>query len=295
MSKSISAFVPTFNNENTIRRVLLSIKSQTVKPERIIVIDSGSTDNTENIVKEEGCEFYPPNYFGFDFLGLGRARNRILELIDTQYLLSVDSDILIEPDHIEKALSFFNKDPLIAGVAGKQIELNRIHIPDIARALVDIKDLLEPVSTQTDMYRKFLMGSNNIYKVDILKKVGEKFNNNPLRPFEDDLTSNYEDADIGNKLTSLGYKLLWTPEILTYHLQKDTFESFINRIYRYKLFEWKIKGAFKNEQIYQERIKQIINYSKRGFEISYRKVRHFIIYPFYQIGFHFFIPQFFYG
>ena len=287
----ISAFVPTLNNEKTIRRVLRSLKSQSIKPKRVIVIDSGSNDATEEIVKEEGCEFYGPSYFGFEFLGLGRARNRILELIDTPYLLSVDSDVLLEEEHIEKILPLFEQDSAIAGIAGKQIELNRIHLGDIARALVDGKDLLEPICEQTAMYRNFLMGSNSIYKVAALKEVGEKYNNNPNRAFNDALISNYEDVDIGNKLRSLGYKLYWTPKVLTYHLQKDNLETFINRAYRYKLFEWRLNKAFHNHNLYKERIKQVQAYVQRGFDIAYDKSRAYLAYPFFVIGFKFFVDD----
>jgi len=287
----ISAFIPTLNNEKTIRKVLHSLKAQSIKPKRIIVIDSGSNDETEKIVKEEGCEFYSPSYFGFEFLGLGRARNRILELIDTPYLLSVDSDILLDKDHIEKVLPMFAFDKDIAGIAGKQIELNRIHVADVARALVDGKDLLEPISQQTAMYRNFLMGSNSIYKVECLKEVGKKYNNNACRAFNDELTSNYEDVDIGNKLRSLGYKLYWTPEVLTYHLQKDDLETFIRRAYRYKLFEWRLNGAFNSKELYEKRIKQVQDYVQRGFEIAYKKSRAYLAYPFFIIGFKFFIDD----
>jgi len=286
----ITAFVPTFNNERTIREVICSLKLQTIQPKKIIIIDSGSTDGTEQIVKEEGCEFYSPSYFGFEFLGLGRARNRILELIDTPYLLSVDSDILLEKDHIEKALPLFDKDETIAGVAGKQIELNRIHIADRARAVVEMRDLereLEPC------YKDFLLGSNNIYKVSILKEVGVKENKNPHRPFEDSLISNYEDVDIGIKLRKYGYKLYFDPSIKTYHLQKDTLHSFVNRAYRYRVFKWQLQGAFEDSEIYKKRVAHNINYANMGISMAHEKARYYLVYPFLFAGFNFFLEDIF--
>ncbi len=286
----ITAFVPTLNNERTIREVVRSLKSQTIQPKKIIIIDSGSTDKTEKIVKEEGCEFYLPSYFGFDFLGLGRARNRILELIDTPYLLSVDSDILLEKNHIEKVLPLFEKDETIAGVAGKQIELNRIHIADRARAVVEMRDLereLEPC------YKDFLLGSNNIYKVSVLREIGKKENNNPNRPFEDSLISNYEDVDIGIKLRKHGYKLYFEPSIKTYHLQKDTLHSFVNRAYRYRVFKWQMQGAFENSTIYQKRIEHNINYTNMGINMAHEKARYYLVYPFIFAGFNFFLEDIF--
>lgn len=286
----ITAFVPTFNNERTIREVIRSLKSQTIQAKKIIIIDSGSRDKTETIAKEEGCEFYSPSYFGFEFLGLGRARNRILELIDTPYLLSVDSDIVLEKDHIEKALPLFDKDETIAGVAGKQIELNRIHIADRARAVVEMRDLERELEA---CFKDFLLGSNNIYKVGVLKEIGQKENNNPNRAFEDSLVSNYEDVDIGMKLRKYGYRLYFEPSIKTYHLQKDTLHSFVNRAYRYRVFKWQLQGAFENHEIYKKRMEHTINYTNMGIKMAHEKARYYLVYPFIFAGFNFFLEDIF--
>lgn len=288
----ITAFVPTLNNEKTIGRVLKAIKAQTVRPKRIIVIDSGSADATESICLDAGVEFYPKSYFGdFEILGLGRARNRILELIDTPYLLSVDSDIILRPDHIEKILPMFAEDPAIAGIAGRQIELNRIHMGDKCRALVDMRDLYNESRKLKDEFRPFLMGSNNIYRTDALHIVGMAENGNKFRPFEDAFMSNYEDADVGHKLTKHGYKLLWTPSVPTYHLQKDDVRSYINRAYRYRVFKWLRNGGFETEEAYAGKIEHNINYVRMGINIITEKQRSYLAYPFFLAGFSFFIED----
>lgn len=286
----ITAFIPTFNNERTIREVIHSLKAQTIQPKKIIIIDSGSTDGTEKIAREEHIDFYKPSYFGLEFLGLGRARNRILELIDTEYLLSVDSDILLEKDYIKKVLPLFDKDESIAGIAGKQIELNRIHSADRARAVVEMRDLERELDT---CYKDFLLGSNNIYKVSVLREMGEKENNHPNRPFEDALISNYEDVDIGIKLRKHGYKLYFEPSIKTYHLQKDTLHSFVNRAYRYRVFKWQLQGAFEDLELYKKRIEHTINYTNMGINMAYEKGRYYLVYPFLFAGFNFFLEDVF--
>ena len=280
----ITAFIPAYNSQRTIRQVIQAVKNQSIQPERIVVIDSGSVDNTKNIVRAEGVEFYSPQDFGFDFLGLGRARNRILDLIDTPYLLSVDSDVVIEKDYIKKLLPILDDNEEIAGIAGKQIELNRIYLPDRARAVIEMRDLLLPLNQQQAHFQDFLLGSNNIYRVDSLQKIS-------YHPFEDDLTTNYEDVDIGSKLRGIGYKLFFTPEVLTYHLQQDDLYSFVNRAYRYRVFKWKLRGAFENLEIYAGKTEHNINYTKMGFEIAIKKRRYYLLYPYFLIGFYFFLKD----
>lgn len=288
----ISAFVPTLNNGKTIRRVLQGIKAQTVTPEKIIVIDSGSTDNTEEIVRSEGVQFFPKEHFGdFDILGLGRARNRILELIDTPYLLSVDSDIILNPDHIERLLPMMEADPQLGGIAGKQIELNRTEMGDRCRAVVDMRDIYKPVDEYESEFRDFILGSNNIYRTEALHKVGLAENGNKFRPFEDSFMSNYEDVDIGIKLRKHGYRLLWESSVHTYHLQKDDVRTFINRAYRYRVFKWLLKGAFEDEILYRRKVEHNINYVKMGLDIITEKSRWYLAYPFFLAGFTFFLED----
>jgi len=50
--EKISVIVPTYNNENSIRRCIDSIINQNYKNLEIIVINDGSTDNTKNILEE---------------------------------------------------------------------------------------------------------------------------------------------------------------------------------------------------------------------------------------------------
>jgi glycosyltransferase involved in cell wall biosynthesis len=48
----VSIIIPTFNRAGTIKRAIESVLNQNYKYIEILVIDDGSTDNTEYIVKE---------------------------------------------------------------------------------------------------------------------------------------------------------------------------------------------------------------------------------------------------
>jgi len=216
-----------------------------------------------------------------------------LELIDTPYLLSVDSDIIVRPDHIERLLPYFDKYPDLGGIAGKQIELNRSELGDRCRAVVEMRDLHTSIASQKEVFKDFILGSNNIYKTEALHKVGIAENGNKFRPFEDSFMSNYEDVDIGIKLRKQGYQLLWTLEVHTYHLQKDDVRTFIDRAYRYRVFKWVLHGAFENDELYRSKIEHNINYTQMGFDILCEKSRWYLAYPFILAGFTFFLEDIF--
>ncbi|SEL72152.1 Glycosyltransferase involved in cell wall bisynthesis [Maribacter orientalis] len=59
-----SLFIPVYNGEKTINRALKSIEKQTYKDFEIIIIDDGSTDNTEGEVREfMTTSKYPIRFF----------------------------------------------------------------------------------------------------------------------------------------------------------------------------------------------------------------------------------------
>src|SRR5207247_5089773 len=81
MSK-LSAYVITYNEEAKIRDALESIKWV----DEIVVLDSHSTDRTEQICKE-----YTDRFYQCDFEGFGKLRNRALDLVTHDWVLSIDA------------------------------------------------------------------------------------------------------------------------------------------------------------------------------------------------------------
>jgi len=82
MSK-LSAYVLTFNEEAKIREALESI----AWVDEIVVLDSHSTDHTEQI-----CREYTDKVFQCDFAGFGKLRNQALALVTHDWVFSLDAD-----------------------------------------------------------------------------------------------------------------------------------------------------------------------------------------------------------
>ncbi len=82
MSK-LSAYVLTFNEEGKIRDALASI----AWADEIVVLDSHSTDSTIAI-----CREFTEKVYQCDFEGFGKLRNRALEFVTHDWVLSLDAD-----------------------------------------------------------------------------------------------------------------------------------------------------------------------------------------------------------
>jgi glycosyltransferase involved in cell wall biosynthesis len=101
MKSNIITVIPVYNGEKFIGQTLQSVAAQTRRPDRLIVLDNCSTDNTQNIVKGfngMACEYIrnPSN------LGLFGNCNRALDFApETNYLHLIPADDLIEPRFFE--------------------------------------------------------------------------------------------------------------------------------------------------------------------------------------------------
>lgn len=97
----IIAVVPVYNGEKFILQTLESIASQTVKPDRLIVLDNCSTDGTAKIINE--FIGFPCEYIRNEKnLGLFGNCNRALEFAaQTEYLHLCCADDLVEPKFYE--------------------------------------------------------------------------------------------------------------------------------------------------------------------------------------------------
>ena len=101
MQSNIITVIPVYNGERFIGKTLESVARQTIRPDRVIVLDNCSTDKTAQIVQEfkgVACEYIrnPKN------LGLFGNCNRALEFAaETKYLLLLCADDCIEPAFFE--------------------------------------------------------------------------------------------------------------------------------------------------------------------------------------------------
>ncbi|NJM53530.1 MAG: glycosyltransferase family 2 protein [Blastocatellia bacterium] len=106
--KLISVIIPTYNRANSIAEAILSVKNQTYPHVQIIVIDDGSSDKTAEIVGA----FAGVEYYYQENKGQGAARNAGLIFAKGEYLASLDSDDIWQPDFLTKATECLEKHSL---------------------------------------------------------------------------------------------------------------------------------------------------------------------------------------
>ena len=95
----VSICIPTYNRKEYLRQTLESVFAQTYKNYEIVVVDDGSTDGTEDMLKQLGIDVV---YHWQENSGDAAARNKLIELAKGEYISFIDSDDLLMPDSIER-------------------------------------------------------------------------------------------------------------------------------------------------------------------------------------------------
>lgn len=100
----ISIIVPVYNNESYIGKCIESIINQTYSEIEIIIVNDGSTDDTERIVKEYRQKDERIKLYTIDNAGVSNARNFGISKAVGEYIGFVDSDDYIQKNMYEVLL-----------------------------------------------------------------------------------------------------------------------------------------------------------------------------------------------
>lgn len=107
----VSIIIPTYNRANLIGETLDSILQQTYANWECIIVDDGSTDNTEEIVSqflEKDTRFQYQHRSKERPKGANACRNIGLETANGAFIVFFDSDDLMTPNHLEVKLHAIN-------------------------------------------------------------------------------------------------------------------------------------------------------------------------------------------
>lgn len=113
MNKKATVLLPVYNSENYIKECIDSILSQTYTDFDLLIIDDDSSDNSANLIKEYHDEriIYVKNDKN---LGLTNNLNKGIDLIDSQYIIRMDSDDICYPKRFQKQITYMDNNPEIA-------------------------------------------------------------------------------------------------------------------------------------------------------------------------------------
>ncbi len=109
--KKVDIVVPVYNVEEYLRRCLDSLVNQSYENVRIVVVNDGSPDHSQDII-DEFVQRYPEKVVSLIKVngGLADARNFGMKAVDSEYVMFVDSDDYVEKDYVRRAVEVIEED-----------------------------------------------------------------------------------------------------------------------------------------------------------------------------------------
>jgi len=164
--KKFSIIVPTYNVEKYIERCIGSIKKQTYASYEIIIIDTGSKDQTVKTVKELNKDNDIKIILKDDTAGPGGARNAGLNAAEGEYVIFLDADDYLNNEYVlEKLANTIGESNTDVVYMGFQISGNReeLVIPTHETCTKKYKAALDKyANVWSKCWKRSLIEENNI-------------------------------------------------------------------------------------------------------------------------------------
>ena len=162
----VSILMPVYNGEKYIAQAMDSVLSQTFRDFEFIIIDDGSSDKSAEIIKSYNDKRLR-HIANSTNLGLAGARNRAIEVSNSDYLAWLDCDDISLPNRLMEQVALLDAHPKI-GLCGtwvRTLGLIPEHIwryptdPGVVRGRMLFDD---PVATSSVMMRRSCLAAEEL-------------------------------------------------------------------------------------------------------------------------------------
>lgn len=113
----VSVIIPTYNSAHFVPVAVQSVLDQTFKNVEVILVNDGSTDDTDRVIKPFGRAI---NYITTENKGVAHARNVGMRVAQGKYIAFLDADDLYLPHKLALQVSFLETHPE-AGMAWTEV------------------------------------------------------------------------------------------------------------------------------------------------------------------------------
>lgn len=232
----ITVFTPVYNRGYCVRNVYESLLKQKYNNFEWLVINDGSVDNTEDVIKEcmeEGKIII--RYFYQSNGGQHRALNSGIEKAKGNLLMIVDSDDYLTEDSLYWINYYENTiedKQNWGGVSG----LRRHEDGSVIGYKWSLKsDYIDTLNTERYRYKELLCDKAEAYYTDVLRKFA------PIPEFENE--NDVEKGVLWNRIAKAGYKVRWfnkkiyVCEYLDDGMSKNIVRNYLKNYNGYTLYE----------------------------------------------------------
>lgn len=215
MNKNISIIIPNYNGLHYLKVILPKLEAS---PYEIIVVDNGSTDGSNTYLTAKA-----PRVRGIlngENKGFSGAVNQGILAATASYVLLLNNDTDFNFQVFDRLRKTLDEDKTIFSVAAKMVQYHKKNLIDTAgdeyNALgwAHKRGYNKSVKTRTVKKRVFsACAGAAIYRKSVFEKIGL---------FDEAFFAYMEDVDIGFRANLYGYKNIYCPDAVVYHVGSGT-------------------------------------------------------------------------
>ena len=215
-----SIIVPVFNRPDEVDELLESLSNQTLKDFEVIIVEDGSTRNCKDVC-DKYADILALHYYAKENSGPGQSRNYGAERASGDYLLILDSDVVLHEGYIQAVEDSLKETPAEA-FGG----------PDAAHP--SFTPVQKAISYSMTSF--FTTGGIRGGKTKLDKFYPRSFNMGirrdvylQLRGFSKMRFG--EDIDFSYRIVEAGYQPRLFPEAWVWHKRRTDFRKFFRQVY----------------------------------------------------------------
>ena len=222
MEIKTTIIIPNYNGLSFMEPCFESLKEQTVRNFKVLVVDNGSTDGSVEWLKEHRI----PSIFLKENTGFSGAVNTGIRAADTPYVLLLNNDTRVEPGFVAAMERAMDQSPKIFSVSSRMIQMYHPELLDDAGDMYSILGWAyqRGVGRSSELYQKSCRvfsacAGAAIYRRAVFYEIG----------LFDELHFAYlEDIDVGWRAKLYGYDNIYCPDAAVYHVGSGTSGSRYN-------------------------------------------------------------------
>ncbi|CDC48814.1 predicted glycosyltransferases [Clostridium sp. CAG:58] len=222
MEIKTTIIIPNYNGLSFMEPCFESLKEQTIRDFKVLVVDNGSTDGSVEWLKEHRV----PSIFLKENTGFSGAVNTGIRAADTPYVLLLNNDTRVEPGFVAAMERAMDQSPKIFSVSSRMIQMYHPELLDDAGDMYSILGWAyqRGVGRSVNLYQKSCRvfsacAGAAIYRRAVFDEIG----------LFDELHFAYlEDIDVGWRAKLYGYDNVYCPDAAVYHVGSGTSGSRYN-------------------------------------------------------------------